>query len=118
MPIHSPLLCTAIYAKKYMNITDKLAFISPCIAKKAEIKALSQSSREMADESDINRTEIVKAIKLLMDEAVELTNSITDINKRLTNLAACTEEICAEADVVKNISYNVKEKLQELNQHE
>lgn len=37
MPIHSPLLCAAIYAKKYMHITDKLAFISPCIAKKVEI---------------------------------------------------------------------------------
>ncbi len=37
IPVHSPLLCTAIYAKKYMHITDKLAFISPCIAKKAEI---------------------------------------------------------------------------------
>ena len=37
IPIHSPLLCTAIYAKKYMHITDKLAFISPCIAKKVEI---------------------------------------------------------------------------------
>lgn len=37
MPIHSPMMCTAIYAKKYMGITDKLAFISPCIAKKAEI---------------------------------------------------------------------------------
>lgn len=37
MPIHSPLLCTAIYAKKYLKITDKLAFISPCIAKKVEI---------------------------------------------------------------------------------
>ncbi|MCM1499937.1 MAG: HD domain-containing protein [Clostridium sp.] len=37
VPVHSPLLCTAIYAKKYMHITDKLAFISPCIAKKVEI---------------------------------------------------------------------------------
>lgn len=37
MPIHSPLLCAAIYAKKYMHITDKLAFISPCMAKKIEI---------------------------------------------------------------------------------
>ena len=37
IPVHSPLLCTAIYAKKYMHITDKLAFISPCIAKKVEI---------------------------------------------------------------------------------
>lgn len=37
MPVHSPLMCAAIYAKKYMGITDKLAFISPCIAKKNEI---------------------------------------------------------------------------------
>lgn len=37
VPIQSPLMCSAIYAKKYLNITDKLAFISPCIAKKDEI---------------------------------------------------------------------------------
>ena len=37
VPIHSPMMCGAIYAKKYMNVTDKLAFISPCIAKKSEI---------------------------------------------------------------------------------
>ena len=37
VPIHSPMMCGAIYAKKYMKITDKLAFISPCIAKKNEI---------------------------------------------------------------------------------
>lgn len=38
MPIHSPMMCAAIYAKKYMGITDKLAFISPCIGKKNEIE--------------------------------------------------------------------------------
>ena len=38
MPIQSPMMCSAIYAKKYMNITDKFAFISPCIAKKTEIE--------------------------------------------------------------------------------
>ena len=36
-PVQSPLLCSAIYAKKYMGIEDDLAFISPCIAKKLEI---------------------------------------------------------------------------------
>lgn len=36
-PIQSPLMCAAIYAKKYLKIPDKLAFISPCIAKKLEI---------------------------------------------------------------------------------
>ncbi len=38
MPIQSPMMCTAIYAKKYLNISDKLAFIGPCIAKSKEIK--------------------------------------------------------------------------------
>ena len=38
MPVHSPMMCAAIYAKKYMGITDRLAFISPCIAKKNEIE--------------------------------------------------------------------------------
>lgn len=38
MPIHSPMMCAAIYVRKYMKNTDKLAFISPCIAKKNEIE--------------------------------------------------------------------------------
>ena len=37
MPVQSPMMCAAIYVKKYMNVGDKLAFISPCIAKKNEI---------------------------------------------------------------------------------
>lgn len=81
-----------------------------------EIKALSESSRAMANESDLNRIEIMKAVKMLMEEADELTHAIKDINDRLSNLAACTEEIVAEADVVKNISEGVKGKLAELNQ--
>lgn len=36
-PVQSPMMCGAIYARKEMGVTDKLAFISPCIAKKAEI---------------------------------------------------------------------------------
>ena len=31
-------MCAAIYARKEMGITDKFAFISPCIAKKIEIE--------------------------------------------------------------------------------
>ncbi len=35
-PVHSPVLCTAIYMKKYANIEGEIAFLSPCIAKKVE----------------------------------------------------------------------------------
>ncbi len=37
-PVQSPMMCAAIYARKQMGITDKFAFISPCIAKKMEIE--------------------------------------------------------------------------------
>jgi iron only hydrogenase large subunit-like protein len=36
-PVQSPMMCAAIYAKKVMKLPEKLAFISPCIAKKLEI---------------------------------------------------------------------------------
>jgi iron only hydrogenase large subunit-like protein/predicted nucleic acid-binding Zn-ribbon protein len=37
MPIQSPMMCTAIYLKKYKKVTDDLVFLSPCISKKYEI---------------------------------------------------------------------------------
>lgn len=37
MPIHSPMMCTAIYLKKYLKLQDELVFLSPCIAKRVEI---------------------------------------------------------------------------------
>ena len=35
--VHSPMMCTAAYLRKYMNVSESLAFISPCIAKYDEI---------------------------------------------------------------------------------
>nr|MBP3598836.1 4Fe-4S dicluster domain-containing protein [Eubacterium sp.] len=82
-----------------------------------EVKDLAEASRTMAEQSNRNRTEIVEGIRILMSETEELTHSIADINDRLTNLAASTQEVLAEADVVKGISGTVKERLEDLNQH-
>ncbi len=35
-PVHSPAMCVAIYLKKYLGVSDKIAFLSPCIGKKEE----------------------------------------------------------------------------------
>jgi iron only hydrogenase large subunit-like protein len=35
-PVHSPTLCTAIYLRKYKGVTDKIAFLSPCLSKTQE----------------------------------------------------------------------------------
>ncbi len=36
VPVQSPMMCAAIYAKNEKKIKDKLAFIGPCISKKEE----------------------------------------------------------------------------------
>ena len=35
-PVHSPMLCTAVFMKKTLRVTDRIAALSPCIAKKHE----------------------------------------------------------------------------------
>jgi methyl-accepting chemotaxis protein/ferredoxin len=36
-PIHSPMMCTAIYIRNYLGNKEKMCFLSPCIAKVSEI---------------------------------------------------------------------------------
>lgn len=38
-PVHSPMLCTAIYMSRYENVNTKIAAISPCVAKTHEFEA-------------------------------------------------------------------------------
>jgi len=37
-PVHSPMACTSIYLKKHMNLKDKIAALSPCLAKALEFE--------------------------------------------------------------------------------
>lgn len=43
IPVQTPLLCLAVYIRKYCRNTDKLAFLSPCIAKKDEIDDIANA---------------------------------------------------------------------------
>jgi len=38
-PIHSPMLCTAVYMRKYEKVGTKIAALSPCVAKTHEFEA-------------------------------------------------------------------------------
>jgi len=38
-PIHSPMLCTAIYMRRYIKLNTKIAALSPCVAKTYEFEA-------------------------------------------------------------------------------
>jgi iron only hydrogenase large subunit-like protein len=37
-PVHSPMLCSAVYLKKYLNTPHKIAALSPCVAKTNEFE--------------------------------------------------------------------------------
>ncbi len=39
-PIHSPISCEAIYLRQYMNVSQPMAVLSPCIAKKTEFEEI------------------------------------------------------------------------------
>ena len=43
MPVKSPMACAAVYCREELGITDRLAFIGPCIGKKLETEAYGQS---------------------------------------------------------------------------
>lgn len=43
IPVYSPMVCAAIYCREELGITDRLAFISPCIGKKLETDAYGDS---------------------------------------------------------------------------
>lgn len=75
------------------------------------IKKLADSSKDTASDSDSNKEQIRRAITELLENAEKLIEIIDSVNVRVTNLAASTEEIAASADMVSNVSSNLKDKL-------
>lgn len=43
-PVHSPMMCTAVYLKKYTDIQGEIAFLSPCIGKVSEIRDINTNN--------------------------------------------------------------------------
>ena len=79
------------------------------------IKKLADLSKDTASDSDSNKEQIQGAITELLENAEKLIEIIDSVNVRVTNLAASTEEIAASADMVSDISSNLKDKLASLN---
>jgi len=67
VPVHSPMMCTAIYLKKYENLPDDLAFISPCIAKKLEINDPNTKGAVKYNVTFDNLMKYVRAHKMLKE---------------------------------------------------
>ena len=79
-----------------------------------EIKTLAENSRLTAGDSNNNKEEIEDAISHLIGESNHLMEIIDEVNGRMTNLAASTEEISASADMIAEISEDLQNKIQEI----
>lgn len=83
-----------------------------------EIKTLSESSKNTAEDSNENKLEITNAVKDIMKDSENLIKTIDEVNNRITNLAASTQEIASGTDILKNVSKDIKEKMEELERME
>lgn len=54
VPIHTPMMATAIYAQKYLNDENIFAYIGPCIAKKDEIKEVAGDIKNAEHKTENN----------------------------------------------------------------
>lgn len=62
-PVQSPMLCTAIYMKRYARIGDSIAALSPCIAKANEFEATGNVKYNVT---------LKKLFKYIRDNEIEL----------------------------------------------
>ncbi len=79
-----------------------------------QIKTLSESSRNAAQDSNKNSVEIRSFMENLTEQANNLVRLVSQVNDRVNNFAAATEEISASTKVVEDMSRRVQEKLTEL----
>ncbi len=82
----------------------------------SEIKNLSESSKDTANDSDRNKEEIVVAISQLTQESTKLIQTVDEVNDRISNLAASSEEIAASANLVSQVAEDLKGKFAQISE--
>jgi len=70
-PIHSPMACVSVYMKEYLGIKDRIAAVSPCIAKSIEFKDTGLA--------DYNIT-FAKLLEYIESKNIKLPESETDFD--------------------------------------
>lgn len=79
-----------------------------------EIKTLSDVSKNAADDSNKNKEHIVGAMTRLRENADNLMKVVDNVNERITNLAASTEEIAASATMVGQVASELHDKFDKI----
>lgn len=80
----------------------------------SEISNLAASSSETAKKSSENYGRIDKSVVKIIEDANHLAETVSEINGRTQNLAAAAQEISASAIEIRDITSDVKSKLEKL----
>jgi methyl-accepting chemotaxis protein len=80
-----------------------------------EIKNLSDVSKNAADDSDKNKAQIVTAMDKLAEKSQSLMSVVDNVNERITNLAASTQEIAASAQIIGEVADKLHSKFEDIN---
>ena len=101
MPIHSPMMATAIYLRKYMNVTDNIAFLSPCIAKGSEIHNKNTNNKV---QYNVTFKKLIEAInnryRNSSEAELELTSGLGGLYPRPGGLKECAEFFLGNTNVI------------------
>lgn len=80
-----------------------------------QIKELSDTSKNTALDSNMNKQDIDKAISRLLGESQHLIEIVDDVNGKISNLAASTQEIAASTTLIDEATLKLKDKFSRLN---
>ena len=80
-----------------------------------QIKNLSDVSKDAANDSNENKNQISDAIVELEQNSEKLMKVVDEVNERISNLAASTEEIAASAALVGEVADELHTKFDKIN---
>ncbi|MCL1998869.1 MAG: methyl-accepting chemotaxis protein [Turicibacter sp.] len=107
LPIQSPMMCMAIYLRKYRGITDDLAFLSPCVSKKNEMLATGKllqyniTFEKLKEHIDKQETDIGTYTKTPYEIA---SPGLGELHSRHGGLRKCVEFYTDNSMWIKQIS--------------
>jgi signal transduction histidine kinase/CheY-like chemotaxis protein/HPt (histidine-containing phosphotransfer) domain-containing protein/ferredoxin len=98
-PVHSPMACTSIYLQKYQGVNDRIAALSPCIAKKNEFEETNLAQYNIT---------FAKLLDYLYKNNITLPNTPTEFEHDESGLGSLFP---MPGGLKENIEYFVGEKL-------
>ncbi len=75
MPVYSPLVCSAVFLKKYRQVDYDLAFLSSCIGKRGDLRQSGNKVRYSVTIGKLKQYIVERGIDLSRYEAVDFADS-------------------------------------------